>query len=227
MLLLSLQFFHDRWFCSRCSKSKLMQLHMFSEESLTDSCTLGAVALVESSSLLLERALLLKPDVDTGIRICIRVSEVNPTPAIGPTACSCLKSRCLDFVQSAPHQQAFATAAENDCLPCLGKLSSYKCLSCMLLHIFVIAAQKPLLQLRCSAVQCSTKTMSSCNACCSDTTLSQTYGRHASQFTHQVTRVGTSFVTTVPLGQAFSASADCTQHSALSTQRSAYCLSQG
>ncbi len=155
MLLLSLQFFHDRWFCSRCSKSKLMQLHMFSEESLTDSCTLGAVALVESSSLLLERALLLKPDVDTGIRICICVSEVNPTPAIGPTACSCLKSRCLDFVQSAPHQQAFATAAENDCLPCLGKLSSYKCLSCMLLHIFVIAAQKPLLQLRCSAVQCN------------------------------------------------------------------------
>ncbi len=54
-----------------------MQLHMFSGESVTDVCIPAASALVGSSSLPLERALMLKPGVDTAVRICSCVSEAN------------------------------------------------------------------------------------------------------------------------------------------------------
>lgn len=53
-----------------------MRLHMLSEQSLTDVCIPAAVALVESSSLPLERTLL-KPDIDTAVQTCMSVSEAN------------------------------------------------------------------------------------------------------------------------------------------------------
>ena len=45
---------------------------------------------------------------------------LQPAPAVGLTAYSCLKGRSLafTFVQSAPGRQTFATAAGDDCLVC-------------------------------------------------------------------------------------------------------------
>ncbi len=54
-----------------------MRLHTFSGQSVTDVCIPAASALIEPSSLPLERALLLKPGVGTAGRICICVSEVK------------------------------------------------------------------------------------------------------------------------------------------------------
>lgn len=50
---------------------------MFSKEPVTDVCIPAASALIEASSLPLERALLLKPGVDTAVQICICVSEAK------------------------------------------------------------------------------------------------------------------------------------------------------